>query len=187
MKTALQSKLGTVLKIDGKLYLVVRYEFHRGGRGVTTVNLRLKNLLEGGTTDRQFDSEVKLEDVILDRAKFEFLYESGGTYAFMNNTTYEQIELSEDDIGDSRFFLTEGLMVDVQQYNEKFVGISLPQTVRLTVVEADPGVKGNTADGKIIKDAVMNTGLRVKIPGFVEQGEDIIVNTDTGEYQERAK
>lgn len=128
-----------------------------------------------------------MEDVTLDRSKFEFLYESAGAYAFMDNETYEQIELSEDNIGDNKFFLTEGLTVDMQQFEGKFIGFTLPTTVRLTVVECDPGVKGNTADGKVMKDAVTNTGYTLKVPGFVEQGEDIIINTESGEYQERAK
>lgn len=187
MKTAFQSKLGTVLRIDWDLYLVVKYEYHRGGRGSTNINLRLKNLLQWNSVDRVFDGEDKMDDVQLERAKFEFLYESAGTYAFMNQSTYEQIELSEDNIGDMKYFLTEGLVVDVQQFEGKFIGIVLPMTVRLTIVECDPGVKGNTADGKITKDAVTNTGYRIKVPGFVEQWEDIIVNTESGEYQERAK
>ena len=128
-----------------------------------------------------------MDDVILDRSKHEFLYESAGTYYFMDNTNYEQIEIDEESIGDNKYFLTEGLVVDVQQYEGKFIGISLPLSVRMTVTECDPGVKGNTADGKVVKDAVTNTGYALKIPGFVEQGEDIIVNTETGEYQERAK
>lgn len=187
MKTAFQSRLGTVLRIDGQLYIVVKFEYRRGGRGATTINLRLKNLLEGNSVDRQFDGEVKMDDVTLDRAKFEFLYESTGVYYFMDQETYEQIELDEDNIWDNKYYLTEGLIVDVQQYEGKFIGISLPLNIRLTVEECEPGVKGNTADGKVMKDAVTQTGLSLKVPGFVNQGEDIIVNTESGEYQERAK
>jgi len=187
MKTAFQARPGTVVKIGNDLMLVVKYEIHRGGRGATNIKMRLKNLLAGNSVDRVFDGEDKLEDVLLDRSKFEFLYESGWDYAFMNQDTYEQIELSEDNIGDMKYFLTEGLRVDVQQYEGKFIGILLPLTVRLTIAECDPSVKGNTADGKITKDAVTNTGYAIKIPGFVDAWEDIMVNTETGEYQERAK
>lgn len=187
MKTAFQSKLGTVLKIDGVLYIVTRYEYRRGGRGATTINLRLKNLMEGNSVDRQFDGEDKMEDITLDRSKFEFLYESAGTYYFMDNTSYEQIEIDAESIGDNKYFLTEGLIVDVQQFEGKFIGISLPASVRLTIESCDPGVKGNTADGRVTKDGTTQTGYTLKIPGFVDQGEDIIVNTETGEYQERAK
>ena len=83
--------------------------------------------------------------------------------------------------------MTEGLVVDVQQFEGKFIGISLPTSVRLTITQCDPGVKGNTADGRVTKDGTTQTGYTLKIPGFVDQGEDIIVNTETGEYQERAK
>ncbi len=157
MKTAFQARPGTVVKIGNDLMLVVKYEIHRGGRGATNIKMRLKNLLIGNSVDRVFDGEDKLEDIILDRSKFEFLYESGGDYAFMNQETYEQIELSEDNIGDMKYFLSEGLRVDVQQYEGKFIGIVLPLTVRMTIAECDPSVKGNTADGKIIKDAVTTT------------------------------
>lgn len=187
MKTAFESKPGTVLKIDNGLFLVLKYEYHRGGRGSTTIKMRLKNLYEGNMVDRVFDGEDKLDDVILERSKFEFLYEANGSYSFMSQTTYEQIELTEDDIGDARFYLIEGNLVDVQQFEGKFIGIVLPTNVRLTIVECEPWVKGNTADGKITKEAKTNTGLTLKVPGFVESGEDIIVNTESGEYVERAK
>lgn len=187
MKTAQQSRPGTVIKIGNDLMLVVRYEIHRGGRGATNIKMRLKNLIAGNTVDRVFDGEEKFEDITLDRAKFEYLYATGDAYAFMDQDTYEQIEISEENIGDAKNFLVEGIKVDVQQYEGKFVGIVLPNTVRMTIVECDPGVKGNTADGKVTKDATTNTGYQIKVPGFVNSGEDIIVNTETGEYQERAK
>lgn len=187
MKTAFYARSGTVLKFGNDLFIVLKHEAHRGGRGATNVKIRMKNLMSGSTVDRVFDGEDKLDDVTLQRSKFEFLYESTGTYALMDQTTYEQIELSEDDVGDAKYFLTEGLIVDVQQYEGKFVGIVLPQNVTLKVTECDPGVKGNTADGKVTKDATLETGYTLKVPGFVEAGESIIVNTDTGEYSERAK
>ena len=170
MKTAFQSRLGTVLRIDGQLFLVVKFEYRRGGRWATTINMRLKNLIEGNTVDRQFDGEEKMDDVILDRSKFEFLYEASGQYYFMDNTSYEQIEISEENIWDNKYFLTEWLIVDVQQFEGKFIGISLPTNVRLTIQECEPGVKGNTADGKIMKDGITQTGYSLKIPWFIEQG-----------------
>lgn len=187
MKTAMQSRPGTVLKIGNDLMLVVKFEMHRAGRGATNIKMRLKNLLQNSTLDRVFDAEEKMEDVTLDRSKFEYLYSSGDSYSFMSQETYEQIELSADDIGDSVSFLKEGLIVDVQQYEGKFVGIMLPANVKLLVTECDPSVKGNTADGKITKDATLETGYKIKVPGFIEAGETIVVNTETGEYQERAK
>lgn len=187
MKTAFESKPGTVLKIDGELYFVSKWEYHRAGRGATTIKMRLKNLFNGSMTDRTFGWEDKMDDVILERARFEYLYGAGGTYAFMNQETYEQIELDEETIGDMKYFLIESDTVDIQQFEGKFVGLVLPTNVKLTIAECDPGVKGNTADGKVTKDAVTNTGLTIKVPGFVNQGDEVIVNTETGDYMERAK
>ena len=187
MKTALQAKTGTVLKIDGDLFLVVRHEMRRGGRGATNVSMRLKNLSQGNIVDRVMDSEEKLDDVILDRAKAEFLYQSGDEFAFMNQDTYETVELHAEDIGDAANYLKEGLMVDLQTFEGKFVGIILPIRVELQITECEPTVAGNTADGKVEKWATVETGLQVKVPGFVNQEDVIVVSTEDGSYLERAK
>ena len=187
MKTAMQCRPGTVISIGSDLFLVLKFEIHRGGRGATNIKLRMKNLIQGNSVDRVFDSEEKMNDVVLDRFKFEYLYESAGSYSFMNQETYEQIELSEDNIGDAKFYLKEGQIVDVQSHEGKFIGIMLPQRVKLKVVEAEPAVAGNTADGKVDKVVKLETGLELRVPGFVVQGDEIILNTETGEYQERAK
>lgn len=190
MKTAFYSKVGTVLKMNGHLYMVTRHALKTTlkGRGKGfLVQLRMKDLIHGNMVEETLDSEDKVDDVTLERAKFEFLYEDQGNFAFMNQETYDQIELSAEDIGDGVQFLVPGAIVDLQQFEGRFVGIVLPLNVKLKVTEADPGVKGNTADGKVVKDAMLETGYRLKVPGFVEEGEYIIVNTETGEYSERAK
>lgn len=187
MITALKARPGTVVRINGELLLVVRHEMKRGGRGATNVAMRLKNLMVGNSSDRVLGSEDKLEDVVLDRVKAEFLYESAGTFAFMNQDTYETVELSEEDIGDAKFYLKEGTVVDLQSFEGKFIGIILPIRVTLQVVEAEPSVAGNTADGKIDKLVKLETGLELRVPGFVNQDELIVINTETGEYHERAK
>lgn len=187
VKTALQARPGTVLQINGELLLVVKHEMRRGGRGATNVMMRLKNLIQGNTSDRVMDSEEKLDDVSLDRAKAEFLYASGDTFAFMNQDTYETVELHADDVGDNALYLTEGLIVDLQTYEGKFIGLLLPLRVTLKVIEADPSVAGNTADGKVDKVVKLETGLELRVPGFVNQDESIVINTETGEYLERAK
>lgn len=187
MITALKARTGTVLKIDGGLFLVVRHEMKRGGRGATNVAMRLKNLMQNGSSDRVMDSEEKLEDVVLERAKAEFLYSSGDTYSFMNQETYETVDLHEDDVGDAALYLTEGVVVDLQTFEGKFIGIVLPLRVTLKVIEAEPAVAGNTADGKVDKVVKLETGLEMRVPGFVNQDESIVINTETWEYLERAK
>lgn len=187
MKTAFESKPGTVLKIDNELYFVSKWEYHRAWRWATTIKMRLKNLFNGSMTDRTFGWEDKMDDVILERSRFEYLYSAGWTYAFMNQETYEQIELDEETIWDMKYFLIEGNTVDIQQFEGKFVWLVLPINVKLTIAECDPGVKWNTADGKIIKDALTNTGLTIKVPWFINEWDEVIVNTETWEYLERAK
>lgn len=187
MITAIKARPGTVLRIDGGLFLVVRHEMKRGGRGATNVAIRLKNILQNGMADRVLDSEEKLEDVVLERAKAEFLYKAGDTYSFMNQETYETVDLHEDDVGDAALYLNEWLVVDLQTFEGKFIGIILPLRVTLKVIEADPSVAGNTADGKVDKVVKLETGLEMRVPGFVNQDESIIINTETWEYLERAK
>ena len=187
MKTAMQARPGTVIKLNGELLMVVKHEMRRGGRGATNVMLRLKNLIIGNTVDRVVDSEEKFEDITLERAKAEFLYQSGDTFAFMNQDTYETVELHEDDVGDAAMYLKEGLMVDLQTFEGKFIGIMLPLRVTLKVIEADPSVAGNTADWKVDKLVKLETGLELRVPGFVNQDESIVINTETGDYLERAK
>jgi elongation factor P len=187
MITALKARTGTVLRRDGGLFLVVRHEMKRGGRGATNVAMRLKNILQNGMADVVMDSEEKLDDVILERAKAEFLYSAGDTYSFMNQETYETVDLHEDDVGDAALYLTDGVVVDLQTFEGKFIGIILPLRVTLKVIEAEPAVAGNTADGKVDKVVKLETGLEMRVPGFVNQDESIVINTETGEYLERAK
>ncbi|MBC7503621.1 elongation factor P [Candidatus Gracilibacteria bacterium] len=183
----MQARPGTVLRINGELLLVVKHEMRRGGRGATNVMMRLKNLIQGNNSDRVMDSEEKYEDVTLERSKAEFLYKLTDTFAFMNQDTYETVELHEDDVGDAAMYLIEGLVIDLQTFEGKFIGIMLPLRVTLKVVEAEPSVAGNTADGKIDKLVKLETGLELRVPGFVNQDESIVINTETGEYLERAK
>ena len=187
MLTALKARPGTVLKIDGGLFLVVKHEMRRGWRGATNVAMRLKNLIIGNSQDRVMDSEEKLEDVSLERAKAEFLYEAGDTYSFMNQDTYETVDLHADDVGDNALYLTEWLECDLQTFEGKFIGIVLPLRVTMKVIEAEPSVAGNTADGKVDKMVTLETWLELRVPGFVNQEESIVINTETGEYLERAK
>ncbi|HRI35989.1 MAG TPA: elongation factor P [bacterium] len=190
MKTAFYARTGTVVKIGDDILRVVKHTLKSTNKGRGKgflVQMRLKNLITGSVIEEVYDSEDKMDDITLERAKAEFLYESAGTYAFMNQETYEQTELSEEDVGDAKDFLIEGQIVDLQQYEGQFVGIVLPLQVKLRVTECEPGVKGNTADGRITKDATLETGYVVKVPGFIETGDELMINTETGEYTERAK
>ncbi len=187
MIIAMKVTAGRVIKIGNELLLVLKKEIHRWGRWSTNIKVRMKNVLVWNTTDRVFDSEEKLDDVILDRSKFEFLYQSWDTFYFMDQENYEQIELTSDDVGDAVNFMTPWLIVDIQRYEWKLIWVILPTNIKLLITESEPWVKGNTADWKVIKEATLETGYNIKVPGFVEAWEYVIINTETWEYSERAK
>lgn len=187
MITAMKMQVWWVVKIGNELLLVLRKEIHRWGRWATNIKVRMKNLLVGNTTDRVFDSEEKMDDIILERSKFEFLYQSWDTFYFMDQETYEQIEINWEDVGDAVNFMIPWSIVDIQRYEWKLVWVILPLNVKLQITECEPGVKWNTADGKIVKEATLETWYKIKVPWFVESWEYVIINTETGEYSERAK
>ncbi len=182
MKTAFDAKPGTVLDIDWDLFFVNKWEFHRAGRWATTIKMRLKNISNWWSTDRVFSGEDKLNDVILERTTFEFLYESSWMFVFMNQETYEQIELNDDDIGDMKFYLVEWSTIDIQQYEWKFVWIILPTYVKLKIAEVDL-----TSSWNYMKDAVTDTWLKIGVPWNIEVWDEIVVNTSTGDFMEKVK
>ncbi len=182
MKTAFDTKPGCVVDIDWDLYFVSRWESHRWGRWATTVKMRLKNISSGSMTDKVFSSDDKLNDVILDRTVFEYLYNSAGVYVFMNSENYEQIELGDDDIGDMKYFLSEGSTIDIQQHNWNFVWIILDTYMKLKVVEALPLIWSSENI-----EVITNTWLKLEVPPSIEEWDEIIVNTTTFEFVEKVK
>lgn len=182
MKTAFDTKPGCVVDIDGDLYFVSRWESHRWGRWATTVKMRLKNISSGSMTDKVFSSDDKLNDVILDRTVFEYLYNSAGVYVFMNSENYEQIELGDDDIGDMKYFLSEGSTIDIQQHNWNFVWIILDTYMKLKVVEALPLIWSSENI-----EVITNTWLKLEVPPFIVEWDEIVVNTTTFEFVEKVK
>lgn len=182
MKTAFETRPGSVVDIDWDLYFVTKWESHRGGRWATTVKMRLKNISSNSMTDKVFSSDDKLNDVILERTVFEYLYKSAGVYVFMNSENYEQIELSEDDVGDMKYFLSEGSTIDIQQHNWNFVWIILATYMKLKVLEALPLVWSSEN-----KEVITDTWLKLEVPPLIEEWDEIIVNTSTFEFVEKVK
>jgi len=186
MKTAFDSKPGSIFQKDNTLYQVLKWDYTRNLTG-TIIRLRLQDIRTKHIIDRTFSGEDLFEDITLDRMTCEYLYASWDTFCFMNTETFEQFEVSESVVWDGKYFLIEGNSVQLQLHEWEVVGVQFPDTVALDIVQCDPGVKGNTADGKVVKEAVTSTGLTLKVPGFVEMGEKILVNTTTKEYYSRAK
>ncbi len=182
MKTALEAKPGTVIDMDGELYFVSKWESHRWWRWATTVKMRLKNIINWWMTDRVFSSDDKLNDVILERSVFEYLYNSSWSYVFMNGQTYEQIELGEEEVGDMKYFLAEGSTIDIQQHNWSFIWIILPTYIKLKVVETLPLVWSSS-----VKEVKTNTWLKLEVPPSIEEWDEIIINTWTFEFMEKVK
>jgi elongation factor P len=157
------------------------------GKGSAFVRTKLRNLRSGAVIDYTFNAGTKVERAQIDKNQMQYLYANGDMHVFMNTETYEQIEIPGNQIEYELKFIYEGMMVDVNFYNnQEILGVTLPDKVVLEVTETVPGVKGDTKTNAL-KDAIMQTGLLVKVPMFIEQGEKIIVSTYDGSYVSRDK
>lgn len=178
-------KPGRAVSIDGEPYLVMSSQFGRKSQSKANMQCKLKNLQTGVIMSRNFQGSERIEQADVGYRHVQFLYGDQTECTFMDLETYDQFALQKDDLGDAVGFLTDGLEVDALMYGEKPIGIKLPSTVTLTVKETIPGVKGDTATGGS-KPALMDSGLSVNVPLFISEGNKVIVNTETGEYKERA-
>lgn len=178
-------KNGMTFLYEGNIYQVMEFLHVKPGKGSAFVKAKLKNLRTGGTVEKTFNTNVKLEKAMIERQNMQFLYASGDTFNFMNMETYEQSELNKEQLGDEAKFLKEGLDVIVTFYQGELLGIILPDKIEYVVEQTEPAVKGNTTNNAQ-KDAIMENGLKVRVPLFVEQGESIIVSTKDGKYDSRS-
>src|SRR6056297_1239112 len=178
-------KAGKIIQIDNQPYLVIKADHHKMARGGAVLKTKLRNLVDGRVLDKTFQGNEKAEEGETEKKKSNFLYEDGEKAHFMDNESYEQFELDLDSLGEKRKFLKEGTDRDVLYFEGEPVTLELPIKMDFKVVNAPPGVKGNSA-GNVTKQAEIETGASITVPMFVEQGDKIRVNTETGEYVERA-
>ncbi len=178
-------KLGTVLSINNEPYQVVFTQHIKVARGGATLRTKLKNLVTGSTLEKSFSGADKAEEADLNRSSANYLYQQGDKAVFMDNENFEQYEFDHDILGEGMKYLKEGQTCDVLIYNGQAVTVALPKKVTLKVVSAPPGVKGDTSGGAT-KTVTMETGLEIKTPLFIKEGEDIVINTETGDYVARA-
>lgn len=178
-------KTGITIGFDGNIYQVIEFMHVKPGKGPAFVRTRLKNLRSGATIDHTFNAGIKVEKASINKIAMQFLYASGDTYNFMNMETFEQIELDKKQIKDEVLFLKEGLNIDLTFFDTELLGMTLPDKIEYTVTHTEPSVKGNSVNNAN-KEAVVETGLVVKVPLFIEQGEVIIVSTKDGKYDSRA-
>ncbi len=184
--TAGELRKGTKLEIDGDPYLIVDFEFSKPGKGQALYRCRLKNMITGIQFDRAYRSGDKFNAADLEEQEMQYLYNDGENYHFMNTSSYEQIEMPADSVGDASSFLTENLLVSVLLFQGRPIGLTLPNFVELKIVESAPGIKGDTASGAT-KPAKLETGHVIQVPLFVEEGETVRIDTRTGQYVERVK
>lgn len=178
-------KIGKLIEVANEPFVVIKADHHKMGRGGAVLKTKLKNLVNGNVVEKTFQGNDKADEAITETSKANFLYKTDAEVCFMNNETYEQFGLPIEQIGDKINFLKEGTDVDILYFHNSPVAMKLPIKIAFKVVSAPPGVKGNSA-GNVTKIVELETGMQINAPMFINEGEIIIVNTDTGEYVERA-
>jgi elongation factor P len=178
-------KIGVLVEIDGAPYRVTDYSHHAMGRGGAVVQVKLKNLLNGGVVEKSFRGSDKIMPADVSRVNMQMLYRDGENLVFMNNETYDQETVSSDVLGEQAKYVADDTTVGLQMFNGRVIGLEVPNAVVLGVTDTEPGVKGDTAT-TALKPATLETGVQVMVPLFVNEGDRIKVNTVSGSYLARA-
>lgn len=178
---------GLKIAIEGKPFIIVNFQHVNPGKGSAFVKTKLKNLISGQVLERTFKAGVETVDrPDMEDKEMEYTYSDPDGYNFMDLGTYESIHLSHDQVGDNKYYLQDGIKVSILYFNERPISIDLPNFVELKVTETDPGLKGDTAAGGT-KKAILETGLQVNVPLFINEGEVLKIDTRSGDYVERVK
>jgi elongation factor P len=175
---------GIAIELDGELWQILDYHHIKMGRGSAQVRIKLRNVKRGQTVERSFQAGEKWPRAILEKRPVQFLYRDGAEYHFMETESYEQFHLTAEELGDVTDYLVEGMSLDRTTYESETIGVELPLSVELKVVETEPGFAGDTQSGAR-KPATTESGLVVQVPIFVDEGDVIKVDTRTGEYLTR--
>lgn len=185
MYSTAEFRKGLRIEIDGKLWVIVEFQHVKPGKGGAFVRTKLKNLETGQVVEQTFRSGAKVDKPDFEEKFVQYLYQEGDQYVFMDNTTYDQIYVSAENLGEAVNFMYPNIEVQVSYFNGKPIGVELPVSVVLEVTQTEPGVKGDTATGAT-KSATLETGFTVQVPLFINEGDKLKIDTRTGEYQERA-
>ena len=178
-------KNGLTIEVNHDLWRIVEFQHVKPGKGGAFVRSKLKNLRTGAVQEKTFRATEKVEQAQIDNKKMQYLYADGNSYVFMDTTTYEQLALPQEVMGDALNYLTENMDVNVIMHDGETLGIELPNVVDLKVTATEPGIKGDTSSGGS-KPATMETGLVVQVPFFVNVGDLLTINTTDGTYSSRA-
>lgn len=175
---------GTTFELDGEIFRVLEYAHNKPGRGNATIRVKLRNIRSGSTFEKTFGSGDRVQDIRIESRAMQYLYHDGDLYHFMDADTFEQIALDAKLLEDSVHFLKDGMPVVIQDYQGESLGIELPVNIELKVAQSDMAVRGDTAAGTN-KLVTVETGYRVQVPLFVNEGDTIRIDTRTGEYLTR--
>ncbi|WP_261129405.1 elongation factor P [Bacillus sp. Marseille-Q3570] len=178
-------KTGLTIEVDGGIWTVLDFQHVKPGKGAAFVRSKLRNLRTGAIQEKTFRGGEKVAKAHIDNRRMQYLYSSGDVHTFMDNETYEQLELQTSQIEEELKYLLENMTVQVQMYQGETIGVELPNTVELEVTETEPGIKGDTASGGT-KPATLQTGLTVQVPFFINEGDVLIIDTRSGDYVSRA-
>ena len=185
MINATDIRKGLIIKIDGELFSVSDFQHVTPGKGRAHMQVSIKSLKQGNVTQKRFRSTDKVEDVFLEHIDMEYLYKDREDFCFMNTENYEQVLLTKEVLGDTMLYITPNSKVKVSFYEGNAVGIELPASVTLKIIETDPGTKGDTVTN-VFKPAKLETGHIIKVPPFISSGELVKVDTRTGQFLGRA-
>ncbi|MHB1379515.1 MAG: elongation factor P [Desulfurivibrionaceae bacterium] len=186
MYSASDFRKGLKVQIDGEPYVMTDFSFSKPGKGQALYRARLRNMITGNSFEKTFRSNDKLEKAALEERTMQYLYCQGEEYIFMDNVSFEQLEISKAQLGDAVNFLVDNMDVEVLQYNGRPIGVTLPNFVNLKVTQSDPWVKGDTS-GSDSKPVTLETGYVVQVPPFIEEGDKLQIDTRTGVYVTRVK
>ena len=175
---------GVTFELDGNLYKVIDYSHHKPGRGLATIKVKARDMRSGAIIDKTFSSSERVQDLRLDYLMAQFLYSEGDNYIFMNTETFEQPTIGAKVLGEATNYLKENMEVKLTMHENEALDVELPTSVELTVTKAEAAIRGDTATG-LNKSVTTETGLQVQVPGFVEQGDVIKVDTRSGDYLTR--
>ncbi len=178
-------KKGTVINMNGDLWVVTSFQRVSPGKGSSFVRTRIKSLATGKVVENNFKSAESLTFETVNYRKMQFIFGDADTLTFMDGQSYDQITLGRDMVGDDARFLKEGLDVTIIMHGEKAISMELPLKIQYKIIETEPAVKGDTASGNVLKDAKVDNGLMIRVPIFIKEGDDVLVNTESGDYVER--
>ena len=176
---------GVTIEFEGNIYQIIEFQHVKPGKGAAFVRTKLKNIISGGVVEKTFRPTEKCPQARIDRKDYQYLYADGDLYYFMDVESYEQIGLAKDDIGDALKFVKENEMVKVCSHNGKVFAVEPPLFVELEISDTEPGVKGDTATSAT-KNAKVETGLDIRVPLFIQNGEMVLISTADGKYSGRA-